>query len=502
MPSLSGNDLTVQIKTTSDTSGVDKTKQSIDSLDDSSNKNSKSGALLGATWRLAAAGAVALGAATTASAISGFKFNSSVEQATAKLMAFTKDSTKVAETLAWVKQEAAATQFSFKDMANAAGDLTPVSKSTGTALKDLIKQAEILAALNPAEGLTGATFSLREALSGDWVSIIDRFNLPRKRINELKEQGVPAMEIISRTMNEMGIDYGLVSAQGQTAAARFDQLKDKLQMLAGEATKPIFDKVSIGLVTLSEWVDKIKPTLQALADLIREYVAPYVAIWAGYLGDQLLPALQRLWTMLEPVLMPVLKALALAIGVVLVVALAVAVTAITLIVQAISFLASGLSNVIQWVKNFANAIADSFSWAKNTIAGIWGGIESALTSPIVKAKDAIKSVLDQIEHWINNITGKIDGFKNTVGSIGSSIKDRIPGFSVGGYTGRGGMNEIAGVVHKGEYVIPKSQVDQSSGMPKASSSMGGGTVINQTNNIYNQTDMRQANIELGWKLAT
>lgn len=38
--------------------------------------------------------------------------------------------------------------------------------------------------------------------------------------------------------------------------------------------------------------------------------------------------------------------------------------------------------------------------------------------------------------------------------------------STGGYTGRGGKNEVAGVVHKGEYVIPAEDVDQSSGMPK------------------------------------
>lgn len=39
------------------------------------------------------------------------------------------------------------------------------------------------------------------------------------------------------------------------------------------------------------------------------------------------------------------------------------------------------------------------------------------------------------------------------------------GFATGGFTGNGSPNEVAGVVHKGEYVLPQSQVNQSTGMP-------------------------------------
>jgi len=45
-------------------------------------------------------------------------------------------------------------------------------------------------------------------------------------------------------------------------------------------------------------------------------------------------------------------------------------------------------------------------------------------------------------------------------------------YAQGGYTGRGGKYEPAGVVHKGEYVVPKSQVNQSTGMPHANA-LGG-----------------------------
>ena len=38
-------------------------------------------------------------------------------------------------------------------------------------------------------------------------------------------------------------------------------------------------------------------------------------------------------------------------------------------------------------------------------------------------------------------------------------------YADGGYTGAGGKYDVAGIVHKGEYVVPKSQVNQVTGMP-------------------------------------
>lgn len=49
------------------------------------------------------------------------------------------------------------------------------------------------------------------------------------------------------------------------------------------------------------------------------------------------------------------------------------------------------------------------------------------------------------------------------------------GFADGGYTGAGGRDEVAGIVHKGEYVLPQEMVDQTTGTPKA---MGNNITIN------------------------
>ena len=39
------------------------------------------------------------------------------------------------------------------------------------------------------------------------------------------------------------------------------------------------------------------------------------------------------------------------------------------------------------------------------------------------------------------------------------------GYASGGYTGRGAKDDPAGIVHRGEYVVPKVGVNQSTGLP-------------------------------------
>lgn len=56
------------------------------------------------------------------------------------------------------------------------------------------------------------------------------------------------------------------------------------------------------------------------------------------------------------------------------------------------------------------------------------------------------------------------------------------GWAEGGFTGRGSRNEVAGVVHKGEYVLPQKMVDQNTGLPKG---IGGTNItISGTVNLY------------------
>jgi len=69
---------------------------------------------------------------------------------------------------------------------------------------------------------------------------------------------------------------------------------------------------------------------------------------------------------------------------------------------------------------------------------------------------------------IKNYAGAIKT-ADAMAAYASQIKSLggVVAYSGGGYTGAGGKYEPAGIVHRGEYVVPKSMVNQSTGLPYA-----------------------------------
>jgi len=72
---------------------------------------------------------------------------------------------------------------------------------------------------------------------------------------------------------------------------------------------------------------------------------------------------------------------------------------------------------------------------------------------------------------LNSQMGRIRGQSARPGDWADQEADRIAkilkdkSYASGGYTGSGGKYQPAGLVHKGEYVVPKNQVNQTTGMP-------------------------------------
>lgn len=97
---------------------------------------------------------------------------------------------------------------------------------------------------------------------------------------------------------------------------------------------------------------------------------------------------------------------------------------------------------------------------------------------------AMNGVLLGDNGWIGQFSRALDSIFYQIGGGGQmsdkgraylAERDRLrqwmhdqgyEGYALGGYTGAGDKNEIAGVVHRGEYVLPQEQVDQTTGQPK------------------------------------
>ncbi|UXO93837.1 tail tape measure protein [Pseudanabaena phage Pan2] len=101
---------------------------------------------------------------------------------------------------------------------------------------------------------------------------------------------------------------------------------------------------------------------------------------------------------------------------------------------------------------------------------------SALANiPLGNSKGARQKALEAriiaLEAWIKQLAraGNAAGAISAAEQIESIRRLLLSGnYATGGYTGRGGKYEPAGIVHRGEYVVPKQGVDQSTGLPKPS----------------------------------
>lgn len=89
------------------------------------------------------------------------------------------------------------------------------------------------------------------------------------------------------------------------------------------------------------------------------------------------------------------------------------------------------------------AFVNISNWFRDLPSNIWNAV-----------RDAASSI------WSNFSSGFAAGASSTAARGG-----KAKGYAEGGYTGPGAKYQPAGIVHRGEYVIPKHQVNQRTGLP-------------------------------------
>ena len=293
-------------------------------------------AISGATKALGAIGLAGMGISTVTSAATGLGnalglgLANQMEQTRAQMMAFYKDGAQVETLLGQVKKEAASTPFAFHEIATAFAQLGPTAKSAGKDTLELTRIAEALAASNPMQGFEGAVFSLKEAVSGDMTSIIERFNLSRSSIKKFRDQGMTDLEAVQAAMAEQGITYDLVAAQAQTMSGRWSTFTDTINEVKMVIATPIFEALKSSLMGMQGGLESALPTLQkfgaiagegiakgiellgaaltaagpAIKNFIAADVVPKIQAFAAVLISPVIPAVQQLATVVGSVLGP------------------------------------------------------------------------------------------------------------------------------------------------------------------------------------------------------
>lgn len=187
-------------------------------------------------------------------------------------------------------------------------------------LKQLNVLAMRLSKLNPAEGLEGAAFSLKELLSGDYTSIVERFNMGRslvqnsdalkagkagdvdafiKGMDKLLNQQNMTQKAFEKMLDSPAakwqralqtFQYNLTKS-GRDGVAALQPLVDTINsMFASNKFQPFFDSLSAGLRMFSEVAattvtfilnnfDLLKNALVAITGVIVFVGAQWAATW-------------------------------------------------------------------------------------------------------------------------------------------------------------------------------------------------------------------------------
>lgn len=112
-------------------------------------------------------------------------------------------------------------------------------------LEKMWSLAERLAAISPDQGVEGAVFALRELFSGDAVSMVERFEMPRKVMNEIKKMDLPQqLEALDRYFNKIGLTTKLVNDMGSTTLGLWNRVREQFALVLREMGRPSLEVLS------------------------------------------------------------------------------------------------------------------------------------------------------------------------------------------------------------------------------------------------------------------
>lgn len=122
-------------------------------------------------------------------------------------------------------------------------------------LKGFLDVTKRLALLDPVQGFDGASFAVKEGLSGDIMSLSERFELPKSflRANGFDSSGdyMTNYTAIAKTLDQMGMTSDAVGKYESTGMAQWQEFRNKSRDFLGQmgresvdAMKPFFERVN------------------------------------------------------------------------------------------------------------------------------------------------------------------------------------------------------------------------------------------------------------------
>lgn len=362
------------------------------------------------------------------------------------------------------------------------------SKSFITASKDVNQLekmwslAERLSASDPAQGLEGAVFALRELFSGDSVSMAQRFEMPKKIMNEIKK--LPLDQQLSRLdkyFNTIGLTTKLIDDMGGTSLGMWAQVQERFQSIMRSMGKP-------ALTAVSEFLGGVLDRLEG-EDMQK------FAQWGGKVIDSMVTGLStnaiRLYDWLTNLVNdPEFQSKSTLTG------------KINFVVEDIAsklqawYDGGGKDKIVQFGSDVAqvliaamDATDEVFALGAKMGASIWTGVIDGVK------KSAAESPIGKVVNWSYSYTPQ-ELIKKGIGEIKSQPwypKSKKPEKSHSGGLDRVPYSGYQATLHKDEKVLTAQQAREHR---SGSGGSGGVTITGNTFNVRQDSDIKAIALEL------
>lgn len=223
---------------------------------------------------------VTLGAAIT----KGIQQNIKAENTEIMLKSLLGSPEKAKEAMAEIEKVVANSPFTREGIQTAFTELAPFADKDLAKLQRLVHLTAKLSMLNPAQGLSGAAFAVKEALSGDMQSLISRFNLSRSKINELKAAGLSGEKIINRMLTSLGISDETLNDFTNSTTGMINAVRNQLDDASSKLSAGLFAGMKDIIPELVKIIEDNKEQFSTLGRAIATSVTAGVQV-AGKVAE-------------------------------------------------------------------------------------------------------------------------------------------------------------------------------------------------------------------------
>lgn len=157
----------------------------------------------------------------------------------------------------------------FSEVLAASTKLLPTLEGNTAELEKWLPIVRRVAVLNRQEGISGAAFSINEAISSggtDLVSLTERFNISRNQLRDaLAQTDGDLAAALDLVLTKMGITIDTADEMGQGFTASLNRAKDAAGQLAAVGFTPLLNALTPILQKTADWLTVLRETSPAVA---------------------------------------------------------------------------------------------------------------------------------------------------------------------------------------------------------------------------------------------